>query len=215
VAADTPGRIADAARSCLLDDGYANLSTRRVAERAGVPLSQIHYHFKGKQGLLLAVLERENERLVDRQTRMYAADSPLSERYDQACDFLDDDLASGYVRVLQEMIAGGWSDDAVAEKVVALLKSWLDLLCEVADEAERRFGSLGPFSAEDVAMLVGMAFIGGESLLLLEDPGWKKSARTALRRVGDLIRQAEASDRTMSPARQKAPARTGRSSPVS
>lgn len=191
MAADTPSRIAEAARGCLLAEGYANLSTRRVADRAGVPLSQIHYHFKGKRGLLLAVLERENERLVDRQTTMYAADAPLSARYDQACDFLDDDLASGYVRVLQEMIASGWSDPVLAEKVVALLKSWIELLSEVAREAETRFGSLGPFSAEDVALLVGMAFMGAESMLLLDDPGWWTAARAALRRFGDLIRQAE------------------------
>lgn len=191
MAAETPTRIADAARACLLDEGYANLSTRRVAERAGVPLSQIHYHFKGKQGLLLAVLARENERLVDRQTTMYAADAPLSARYDQACDFLDEDLASGYVRVLQEMVASGWSDRVVAEQVVGLLTSWLDLLREVAEEAEREFGSLGPFSAEDVATLVGTAFLGAESLLLLDNAGWSASVRAALRKVGDLIRQAE------------------------
>lgn len=189
--ATTPDRITDAARGCLLDEGYAKLSTRRVAERAGVPLSQIHYHFKGKQGLVLAVLARENERLVDRQTKMYGAEKPLSARYDQACDFLDDDLASGYVRVLQEMIASGWSDPVVAEQVVALLKSWLDLLSEVAKEAEDEFGSLGPFSAEDIATLVGMAFIGGEALILLDDPAFSTSARAALRRFGDLIRDAE------------------------
>jgi AcrR family transcriptional regulator len=193
VAADTSTRIADAARTCLLADGFANLSTRRVAEQAGVPLSQIHYHFKGKQGLLLAVLARENERLVARQRTMYAADVPLSQRYDQACDFLDDDLASGYVRILQEMVATGWSDRVVAEQVVALLRGWLDLLRQVAEEAERQFGSLGPFTAEDVAMLVGMAFLGGESMLLLEDAGWSNGLRAALRRVGDLIREAERS----------------------
>ena len=45
---------------CLLADGYANLSTRAVAEAAEVPLSQIHYHFGSKQQLILAVLEAEN-----------------------------------------------------------------------------------------------------------------------------------------------------------
>ena len=38
---------------------------------------------------------------------MYAEDVPLWQRYEQACDFLEDDLESGYVRVLQEMIAAG------------------------------------------------------------------------------------------------------------
>src|SRR6185436_14862907 len=116
---ETADRIIQAARACLLADGYARLSTRRVADEAGVPLSQIHYHFGGKQGLVLAMLREENSRLVERQRRMYGADTPLWKRYDQACDLLDDDLASGYVRVLQEMIAAGWSDRAVAEQVLA------------------------------------------------------------------------------------------------
>ena len=59
---DTATRIREAARSHLLVDGYAGLSTRRVADIAGVPLSQIHYHFGGKQGLVLSLLENENRR---------------------------------------------------------------------------------------------------------------------------------------------------------
>src|SRR5262249_15502631 len=87
MATGTSAKIMESARSCLLADGYANLSTRKVAEGAGVPLSQIHYHFGGKQGMVLALLEYENQRLVRRQRQMYAADSvPLWKRYEQACD---------------------------------------------------------------------------------------------------------------------------------
>jgi AcrR family transcriptional regulator len=191
MASETVDRLTEAARTCLLAEGYANLSTRRVAEQAGVPLSQIHYHFGGKQGLVLALLAAENRRLVGRQEDMYAGDLPLSARYDRACDYLEDDLASGYVRVLQEMIAAGWSDRAVAEQVVALLRAWFDLLHRVLTEAETELGGLGPFTAEDVATLVGAAFLGGEAVLLLDDPQWSVSVRRALRRVGDLIRLGE------------------------
>ena len=102
--------ILDAARTRLLADGYARLSTRKVAHEAGVPLSQVHYHFGSKGGMVLALLEAENQRRLARQAAMYAEDAPLWRRYEQACDFLEDDLESGYVRVLQEMIAAGWSD---------------------------------------------------------------------------------------------------------
>jgi AcrR family transcriptional regulator len=181
----------ESARSCLLADGYASLSTRKVADGAGVPLSQIHYHFGGKRGLVLGLLDHENQRLVGRQRQMYATSQPLWKRYEQACEFLDDDLASGYVRVLQEMIAAGWSDRDVAEQVLAMLRSWLDVLEEVSSEAERRFGPLGPFTASDVATLVGLAFLGGEAVTLLGDEEWAGRVRTALRRVTDLIRAAE------------------------
>ena len=187
----TATRILEAARSGLLTDGYAGLSTRKVAELAGVPLSQIHYHFRGKQGLVLALLDHENRRLVERQRTMYGAETPLWKRYEQACDFLDDDLASGYVRVLQEMIAAGWSDDVVAQQVRTMLTGWLELLEDVAREAEKRFGALGPFTAADIALLTGLAFIGGEAIILLGDNDWTERARTALRKVTYLIRDFE------------------------
>ena len=115
--ADTRSRILAAARECLLADGYANLSTRRVADSAEVPLSQIHYHFGSKLQLILAVLAAENERLLERQRAMFDVPEPLWVRWEMACDFLDTDVASGYVRILQEMIAAGWTDAEVAASV--------------------------------------------------------------------------------------------------
>lgn len=184
--------ILDAARAGLLDGGYAGLSTRRVAEGAAVPLSQLHYHFGGKQQLILSVLARENERLLERQSRMFGEERPLSDRYDQACDYLDEDLASGYVRVLQEMIAAGWSNSSIAVEVRRMLQAWVDLLTSVVTEAEQQGLSLGVFSAREIGALLAAAFMGGESLLLLGMDGREAPLRTSLRRVGELIRQVEA-----------------------
>jgi AcrR family transcriptional regulator len=188
---DTRSRIVDAARRRLLLDGYVGLSTRKVAEEAGVPLSQLHYHFGSKGGLVLALFEEENKRRLDRQQRMYAEDSPLWRRYEQACDFLEDDLDSGYVRVLQEMIAAGWSNAQLGDAVRELLGGWFVLLAEVAREAEHRHGPLGPFTADELATLVGTAFIGSEALLLLGFDRRILPIRSALRRVGVLIRERE------------------------
>ncbi|HET8914754.1 MAG TPA: helix-turn-helix domain-containing protein, partial [Propionibacteriaceae bacterium] len=165
-AADTRALILDAARSRLLADGYGGLSTRKVADEAGVPLSQLHYHFGSKQGLILALLEEENQRRLARQHRMYAEHSPLWQRYERACDFLEDDLDSGYVRVLQEMIAAGWSNKELGDAVRELVGGWFSLLNEVAREAEQRHGRLGPFTPDEVGTLVGATFIGAEALLL-------------------------------------------------
>jgi hypothetical protein len=37
----------------------------------------------------------------------------VSEQWDRACDYLDEDIASGYVRILQELIAASWADPAI------------------------------------------------------------------------------------------------------
>src|SRR5215813_2554235 len=188
---DTRLRILAAAKGVLLDVGYANLSTRGIAEAAGVPLSQIHYHFGSKQNLMLAVLDMENQARLVRQSAMYEADKPLWEQWLQACDFFDEDLESGYVRVLMEMTAAGWSDQKIAEVVSAQVQGWFDLLAEVAQRAGKRFGSLGPFTPQELAALAGLPFLGAEAVILLGLDESKIAGRPALRKIGELLRSLE------------------------
>jgi AcrR family transcriptional regulator len=185
---DTRTGILDAARSAILADGYAALSTRRVADLAGVPLSQIHYHFGSKRQLVLAVLAAENARLLERQSEMYDAPDPLWVRWDRACDFLDIDLQSGYVRILQEMIAAGWSDAEVAASVREMLSGWFVLLADVARREQERGTDLGPFTPEEVGAMMGLPFIGAETMLLAGMPEDVLPARSALRKVGAVLR---------------------------
>jgi AcrR family transcriptional regulator len=190
---DVSSAILAAARACLLEDGYARLSTRRVAETAGVPLSQIHYHFGSKQQLVLRLLAAENERLLERQREMYSGPGTLSEQWDAACDFLEADLASGYVRVLQELIAAGWSDPGLAASIRDLVGGWFRLLTEVARRLVGDRGLVGPFSPEEAGALMGLPFVGAEPILLLGIDESEVPTRSALRKIGDVIRTYERS----------------------
>jgi AcrR family transcriptional regulator len=189
---ETSTNLLEAAKKVLRQNGYAGLSTRDVAAVAGVPLSQIHYHFGSKQGMVLALFEHLNAQLLDRQDALFGDPTlKLSTQWDRACDYLDDDIASGYVRVLQELIAASFSDAEVAKVVRAGIMGWVDLIVGVARRAEEKFGGLGPLTPEEIGAFAANAFIGAESLYLL---GLEKKGvplRQALRRVGDLIRLAE------------------------
>ena len=187
----TRASILDAAKQALLDVGYAGLSTRKIAEAAEVPLSQIHYHFGSKQGLVLEVLAEENRKLLKRQEGMFASDMPLWKQWEQACDFFDDDLASGYVRVLQEMIAAGWSNPDIATAVKDMLRKWFSLLAIVAERAAHRIGGLGPFTAAEASVLAGAPFLGVETMILLGFTDEEIPARSALRKFGDVLRSME------------------------
>lgn len=137
-----PERIIDAARACLLRTGYSQMSTREIAETAGVPLSQIHYHFGGRKPLVRALLDRENERLLERQRQVYDDETPLWKQWERACDLLDEDLESGYVGVLQQLVAAGGTDPELAERVRRDLMGWYELLRDVAARFEQRVGDL-------------------------------------------------------------------------
>lgn len=179
--------ILEAAQSVLQQKGFASLSTRKVAVDAGVPLSQIHYHFGSKEGLVLALLDHLDRQVFGRQKAMFDDSMPLSQRWVRACDYLEKDMASGYVRLLQECVAQGWSSPPIAERVRALLYRWMDLLTKVAEEASARFSGLGPFTAAEITQLVSMAFMGAEATLLLGIDENRAPIKRALRKIGQLI----------------------------
>jgi AcrR family transcriptional regulator len=188
----TSTALLEAAKKVLRQNGYSGLSTRDVAAAAGIPLSQIHYHFGSKQGLVLALFEYLNAQLLDRQNALFGDPTlKLSEQWDRACEYLDDDIASGYVRVLQELMAASWADAEVAKVVRAGIMGWVDLIVGVARRAENVLGGLGPFTPEEAGAFAANAFIGAESLYLLGLEKKGSPVRQGLRRVGELIRIAE------------------------
>ncbi len=200
--AETRAAILAAARERLLAEGYANLSTRSVAERAEVPLSQIHYHFGSKLQLILAVLAAENDRLLERQAQMFDAPEPLWVRWNLACDFLDEDVESGYVRILQEMIAAGWSDAEVAASVREFTGGWYRLLADVARREIESGVDFGGFTPDEIAALMGTPFLGAEELILLGVTESTLPLRSALRKVGNVLQKIE--KRPKSKRRRKA-----------
>jgi hypothetical protein len=122
---------------------------------------------------------------------MYQEDMPLWKHWEQACDFLDDDLESGYVRVLQEMTAAGWSDPDIAAAVKGMLGKWFELLALVAERAGATIGGLGPFTPAEAAVLAGAPFLGAETMLLLGFDESEVPTRSALRKIGELLRRLE------------------------
>lgn len=189
---DTRTVLLDAAKTVLLTHGYAGLSTRSVAAKAGTQMSQIRYHFGSKEGLILALFERMNDDLIARQAAAFEnPDLPLSRKWALSCDYLEADLASGFVRVINELIAAGWSDEAVGDVVRPALRRWYELILRLVRQFEREHGALGPFAADDVAALVASAFMGAETHILLGYPADRFPAIRALRRFGTLIESFE------------------------
>ena len=57
--------ILDAAECLLVDVGYARITTRRLAERAGVNPGLVHDYFGSMEEVLLQAVERFTSRLAE------------------------------------------------------------------------------------------------------------------------------------------------------
>jgi AcrR family transcriptional regulator len=189
----------------LVERGYGGTSTRAVAERAETQLSLVHYHFGGKQQLMGAVLEQQNEQLLERQRGLYAEPGPLSEKWRTACRLLDDDVKSGYVRVLWELWAAGLADPELAARWRSATKGWRDLLASVFSGWADELGIELPARPRVLASLVANVFQGIETELLAGVPERDAPHREALDWLGTLIEQAEARGRAAT--RSRSPSR--------
>jgi hypothetical protein len=72
-----------------------------------------------------------------------------------------------------------------------MINGWFVLLTDVARREQQRGSSLGPFTPEEVAALMGTPFLGGEELLLLGVDEVTLPIRSALRKVGALLRSLD------------------------
>jgi AcrR family transcriptional regulator len=147
--------IVEAAGRCIVARGHAALSTRTVADEAGVNQSLIHYYFGTKERLMLAVLERMNQTLLKRQTEMFESTGSVADKWVQACRFYEGDLRSGYVRLLTELSSLGVSNPAIGGEVRKLRGQWRALLERVVDEALEHFGIRSVTTQQVTAYLAG------------------------------------------------------------
>ena len=143
VASTTPARAAaeeallDAAERLLVEVGYAGITTRKLAEEAGVNHGLVHYYFGSNENLLVRALERFTERLIARQRELYAADMPFVEKWRTAMRYLmDEDLS--YEKVSLELQALGWNNPDLRERLVRVNAEWRAVLAEALAEPHRQ-----------------------------------------------------------------------------
>src|SRR5918993_4371326 len=96
----------DAAERLLVEVGHAGITTRRLAEEAGANHGLVHYYFGSMENLLVRVLERFTDRLIERQREMYAQEMPFAEKWRQAMRYLAEDRP--YQKGWLELTALSW-----------------------------------------------------------------------------------------------------------
>lgn len=188
---ETRAQILEAAASLLADEGYAGATMRGVAQRAEVQLSLVHYHFGNKKGLLVAVLEREHARVLEREAVLYKGPESIAEKWRKIVAHLRDDLESGYVRVLWELWSAGLDDPDLREQWRAAVASWRDLLEHLVEEWAAETEIDMPMSPRALATLVANAFHGAEVEMLAGVTEDEAPHLIAFQAVGELLDRTE------------------------
>ena len=164
MARETRDKLLEAAFETLRARGFAGASSRAVAAAGGVNPALIFYYFGSLNDLFVATLERSSAARLERYREAVArADSP-AELLEVLRRIYADDVESGHIRVVSELVAAGVADAELGARVAALTEPWVAL----AEEAVAR-GVAGSPLAELVAprelALAAVTFYLGANLL--------------------------------------------------
>ena len=95
--AETRTVLMDATEMIMREEGYAALSSRRVAERAGVNQQTVYYYFQTMDDLLLTTYRRRTHKVLDDLGRAVAAERPLHELWQIMSDPFEAALTMEYL----------------------------------------------------------------------------------------------------------------------
>ena len=189
---NTRALVLEATWRRLSTHGYAQLNLRDIALEAGVNHALINYHFKSKQALVLEVLDETDRRLLERQSKMYATPLKPSEKWQQACDFYDEDVRTGYVRVLQELTAASYSDETLRREFLPRVLAWHQLVTQAVVETVDGYHLDLPVTPQVIGTWISVFWAGMESMTMAGVTEEKIPFRKALAAVTDLLLMMEA-----------------------
>ena len=138
--------LLDAAERLLVEVGHAGITTRRLAEEAGVNHGLVHYYFGSNENLLVRALERFTDRLIARQRDLYASDEPFVEKWRTAMRFLVAEDVT-YEKVWLELQALAWNDEGLRARLAGVNAEWRAVLTEAFADPHRELGLRIPLEA--------------------------------------------------------------------
>ena len=172
--AATRDALLEATIACLVQDGYANTTTSRVAERAGVSRGAHLHHFQTRHALVAAAMERLAER---RGAELLAAAERLPggrEGLEQGLDLLWAGYASPLYQAALELWSHARTDPELRERL-APVERGLDR--QTLQVTRRLFPQLAERADFDHLIEMAAATMRGLALLDTLHPGAGRNRR--------------------------------------
>ena len=138
------------------------------------------------------MLDEANTQLLARQAAMYASSTSASKQWQQARDFYQEDLDSGFVKLLMELMAGSFHDEALRREFTPRLLAWKKLIEGAVGRFMEGNGLKLPVSARAVSAGIVWFWIGMEASMALGIPEEEGHQHEALEAMALLLRRVEA-----------------------
>jgi AcrR family transcriptional regulator len=131
----------DAAEHLLFEVGYAGVTTRAVAEAAGVNHGLVHYYFGSMEELLTQTLERFVDQLAEALEALYDdPDLTFADKWRLGSQFWVEEPTSRFPKILLELLAMGWNMPSLQPRIAEVHARFRAIFEHHFGQALREYG---------------------------------------------------------------------------
>ena len=127
-------QIIEAALATLIDVGFSRASTRAIATTGGFNQALIHYHFGSLTALWLAVIDHRSAIRMERYKAAIEETGTLEEMVDVAISVYREDLESGQMTMISELVGASLSEPELGKGIVERMQPWISFVEDVIDK---------------------------------------------------------------------------------
>lgn len=196
MASDAATRLLEAAIDQFGRYGLEGASTRAIAAAAATPMSQITYHFGGKEGLYLAAARHIAQELAARIGSLPASGRPQEPATDPAAEIVT--LLDRYTQVLLSPESASWAPFILREQMnptQAFEILYSDAMGKVLDRVAGLIAGLSRGRCSRVEARIRTFAIIGQALVfrlgrsaVLRGAGWSKLGAREAATVRKIVR---------------------------
>lgn len=150
------GVLLDAAEQLMMEDGYAAVTSRRVAERAGLKPQLVHYYFRTMDDLFIEVFRRMSKLGLEAHAEVLTSEQPLWAMWEFGSD-------PHVARLTMEFMGLANHRKALRAEIAVFADQFRAQQVEVMEVALRRYG----YEVADVPPVVWAVFATSVSRVLV------------------------------------------------
>ena len=143
----TRAELLDAALQLMLEEGYAAVTSRRVAAKAGLKPQLVHYYFRTMDDLFLALVRRGAEQNLHRQARALASPQPLRALWELSTDVTGATLTMEFAALANHR-------KTIRAELAAYAEEFRRLQREALTTTLERYGIIGAQLPPDAALFL-------------------------------------------------------------
>ena len=137
--ARTRERILDAARAVLAQRGLDGFTTRSVAELAGVSHGMVHYHFRDKRDLVLALLVHARRDWIEPLEELVDGPGSADSRMRAVIAWMAEPQTNEVLRVHMSIYVLALGDEVVRDRYAAEYARWRAPFVTLFEQLGREF----------------------------------------------------------------------------